>query len=238
MFLKCASEYSWVCMSSPAQTFQGRPHAIAPAWHTCCVLAMLAVFSRLLAYLGLGSSTPKLGHLLLFSIVIAFEWTVFAFTLWNSSSTFVGYVARVVRNPRSLLLDIPAALLLVAVSFLVAPVVVRVLRHAGWASLEGMRPRNALEVVLWIVASLSAGICEETIFRGYLQQQFSAWIGHGSIGVFGQAVMFGLAHGYQGWKNMVLVFVLGCIFGAFVVLRKGLRANMIAHAGADILSAF
>jgi len=32
--------------------------------------------------------------------------------------------------------------------------------------------------------------------------------------------------------------VWGCIFGAFVWWRKGLRANMIAHAALDSLSAF
>lgn len=199
---------------------------------------MLAIFSWLSAYLKMGSATPKLGHVLLFPIVIAFEWTVLAFTLWESNTAFVGYVGCAFRNPRSLLLDIPVALLLSAISFLVAPVMFRALGQTGWASLEGMRPRNGLEIAVWIVMALSAGVCEETVFRGYLQQQFFGWTRHASVGVFGQAVVFGLSHGYQAWKNMVLVFVLGCIYGVFVPLRKGLRANMLAHAGVDILSAF
>lgn len=115
---------------------------------------------------------------------------------------------------------------------------VRILGQTGWVSLEGMRPHNGLEIAAWIVTAMSAGICEETVFRGYLQQQISGWTGHVVIGVLGQATVFGLCHVYQGWKNMVLIFVLGCVFGAFAVLRKGLRANMIAHAGVDILGAF
>lgn len=50
--------------------------------------------------------------------------------------------------------------------------------------------------------------------------------------------MFGLVHGYQGWKNMSLVFVIGGIFGTAAFLRRGLRANMIAHATMDALAAF
>jgi len=211
---------------------------IAPVWHTCCVLAMLAMFSVLSAYLRMGSSRPRLRHLLLYSIAIAFEWAVFAFILWKSNNVFTSYVARVFQDPRSLLLDIPAAVLLSAISILIAPLMVRVLGQTGWVSMEGMRPNNGLEIAAWIVAAISAGIVEETVFRGYLQQQFTGWTGHLTIGILGQSAIFGLAHGYQGWKNMTLIFALGCIFGAFVRLRKGLRANMIAHAGVDILAAF
>ena len=37
---------------------------------------------------------------------------------------------------------------------------------------------------------------------------------------------------------MALIFVWGYVFGAFVCWRKGLRANMIAHAALDSLAAF
>ena len=42
-------------------------------------------------------------------------------------------------------------------------------------------------------------------------------------------------HAYQGPKKMVLIAVWGCVFGLFVWLRKGLRANMLAHAVIDLL---
>ena len=35
-------------------------------------------------------------------------------------------------------------------------------------------PHGGLEITLWIALSVTAGICEETIFRGYLQRQFIA----------------------------------------------------------------
>lgn len=212
--------------------------AVAPPWHTCCVVAMLAMFAGLSVYVRMGSSHPRVGHLLLYSIAIVFEWAVFAVSLWNSHAAFGSYVARVFENPRSLWLDILVALLLCAIVFLLEPIMVRVLGRTGWVSLEGMRPNNGLEIVAWIVAAISAGISEETVFRGYLQQQFTAWTGHVSVGILGQAAIFGLVHEYEGWKNVALIFVLGGILGVFARLRKGLRANMIAHTSMDILSAF
>jgi membrane protease YdiL (CAAX protease family) len=172
------------------------------------------------------------------SIVIAFEWLLVAFIAWKSDAAFVHYFLRVARNPRSLPVDILVALLLSVLSFLVPLVIVRVLGSADWPSLEGMRQHSILEIAEWIAASLTAGICEEIIFRGYLLQQVSAWTGSATIGVCCQAAVFGIWHGYQGWKNIVLIVALASLYGAFAVWRKGLRANMIAHAVVDILSAF
>jgi uncharacterized protein len=236
-FLETCYRAFRVHMNSLAQEPHGLD-SIAPAWHTCCLLAILAVFSVLSAYLRMGSAAPRVSHLLLFPVVMAFEWTTFFFALWRSNRAFADYLARAVRNSRALLLDVPIALLLSAISFLLEPAMARILGQTGWASLGGMYPRNALETVLWIAMALSAGVCEEAIFRGYLQQQFSAWTGRVSVGVLVQAVCFGLAHAYQARKNIALIFVLGCIFGIFAVWRKGLRANMIAHALVDVLSAF
>src|ERR1700756_3637438 len=44
-------------------------------------------------------------------------------------------------------------------------------------------PQSQLEVFLWILTSITAGVCEEIIFRGYFQRQFSAWTGNVAAGV-------------------------------------------------------
>ena len=206
--------------------------------HTICMLALLAMFSGLSVYLRMGSTTARVSHLPLYLIVTAFEWVLFAFSLWHSDVTFGGYVARVLRNPRSLLWDIPVALVLCAVLLLIALVITRISGPAGWATTQGMLPSNRGEIAVWIAMSISAGICEETVFRGYFQQQISAWSRHVAIGIVGQALVFGVAHAYQGWKKVALIFVWGCVFGVFAWLRKGLRANIMAHAALDIFSAF
>jgi membrane protease YdiL (CAAX protease family) len=211
------------------------PVPIAPVWHTCCLLAVVAAFGGFFVYARAASGAPGVGHIELYTVGIAFEWATFAICLWHTDVAFAGYVARSWKNPRTLLWDIPVAAILVGVLLTVAPVVVRVLGSAGFASTQGMLPANRVEVALWIVLAISAGICEETVFRGYLQQQLSGWTGSVAIGALGQGVIFGMVHAYQGPKKVALIAVWGCVFGLFVWLRKGLRANMIGHAVIDLL---
>jgi membrane protease YdiL (CAAX protease family) len=225
-------------MVFPAEVRQ-TPKPIAPVWHTCCLLLVLGLISAHGVYLRMESAHPRVGHLAMYTMLIATEWALFALSLWRSDTAFAGYVARVVHNPRSLLWDIPVAIVLCAVLlFVVTPLITRVLWKTGWSSSTGIAPHGAAEIALWFAVCISAGICEETVFRGYLQQQIAGWTGNDFIGLFGQAAIFGLCHAYQGWHNVALISVWGCVFGAFVYWRKGLRANMIAHTVLDSLAAF
>jgi membrane protease YdiL (CAAX protease family) len=221
---------------SDAGLLQNRP--LAPAWHTGCVLTLQGVFSGLLIYLRIGSTASRAGHIAAYSIVIAFEWALFALCLWHPGIAIGGHVGRAPWRPRSLLRDVSAALFLSALLLLATPVIVHILGPGGWDSTQGMVPKNGLESATWIMMSITAGICEETVFRGYLQAQVSGWTGLTGLGILVQAIAFSLSHAYQGWKPMALIFVWGCAFGAVAWWRKGLRANMIAHAAIDTLSAF
>lgn len=211
------------------------PAPIAPVWHTCCLMALVAAFGGFFVYARALSGAPRIGHIRLYTGSIAFEWATFGVCLWHTDATFTGYVARAWKTPRALLWDIPMAAILAGVLLLIAPVIVRALGSAGWASTQGMLPANGVEVALWIVLATSAGICEETVFRGYLQQQLSGWTGSVTAGILGQGVIFGAVHAYQGPKKVALITVWGCIFGLFAWWRQGLRPNMLAHAAIDML---
>jgi hypothetical protein len=80
---------------------------------------------------------------------------------------------------------------------------------------------------------VTAGFCEEFIFRGYLLKQFYAITGSDAAAVAIQAVCFGIAHSYQGVKSMVTITVYGALFGILAVYRKSLRPGMIQHAMQD-----
>jgi uncharacterized protein len=235
-FFKVCYRIFQIHMNSSAQELQRRS-SIAPAWHTFCLLAILAIFSVFSAYVRMGSPAPRLRHLLLFPVIIAFEWTTFLFALWRSNRTFADYLLAQlgILAPSSWMFRLRCCSL--PSRFCSRQSWSASWGQTGWASLEGMRPHSALEIALWIAMALSAGICEEVVFCGYLQQ-FSAWTESVSVGTFAQAACFGLVHAYQAWKNIALIFVLGCVLGVFAVWRKNLRANMIAHALVDIVSAF
>jgi membrane protease YdiL (CAAX protease family) len=101
-------------------------------------------------------------------------------------------------------------------------------------TVDSLLPQSLLEILIWIATSITAGICEEMAFRGYLQRQFQALSGNVAIAVLGQGLVFGLFHAYQGWKNVIVISVLGALFGALAAWRRNLRANIIVHAWADI----
>ena len=89
---------------------------------------------------------------------------------------------------------------------------------------------------LWVGVSLAAGVCEEIVFRGYLQRQLTAMTGHAGIAILLQAIIFGVGHGYQGWKPMITISAVGFILGVLAWWRGNLRAGMIAHTALDLLA--
>ena len=97
-------------------------------------------------------------------------------------------------------------------------------------------PRGPVEVTLWIALSLSAGFCEETVFRGYLQRQFAALTRSRPAGLLLQGLLFGIAHGYQGIGAMVRITLFGLLYGGLALWRGSLRPGMAAHAWSDVYS--
>jgi len=93
--------------------------------------------------------------------------------------------------------------------------------------------RGAFEIAVWIAVSLSAGFCEELIFRGYLQHQFSALTGRIWLGVLLQAIVFGLIHP-RGWRAVVVISLLGILYGTLAAWRKNLRPGILAHGWSDL----
>jgi membrane protease YdiL (CAAX protease family) len=91
-------------------------------------------------------------------------------------------------------------------------------------------PHTWIGLLVFIALSITAGFVEEIIFRGYLQRQIAALSGNIYVGLFASAIIFGAAHGYEGGRRMVLICVLGLMFGVLAWLRKGLRPGMIGHA--------
>lgn len=211
------------------------PAPVAPVWHTCCLVGVGAAFAGFFVYADAASGAPGIGRLPLYVAAIAFEWITFALCLWRTDAAFKASVARGWESPRAFLVDVFMAATLTAALLGIALAAGRILGPGGWGSVRGMLPASRLEIAVWIVMALSAGICEETVFRGYLQQQLSGWTGSVTVGILGQGVIFGLGHAYQGPKKMVLIGTWGCVFGVFAWLRKGLRPNMLAHAAIDLL---
>lgn len=83
--------------------------------------------------------------------------------------------------------------------------------------------------------SATAGITEELLYRGfllaYLSVFFPVW-----LAVLLSAVIFGVAHAYQGPKGMVQVTFLGAAFAIMYVSSGSLLLPIVAHIAVDVLN--
>jgi uncharacterized protein len=137
-------------------------------------------------------------------------------------------------NGREILRDLGIAALFWGV-FLIADRGINGLLGQGHEkSVNILLPRTMLEVLVWIVTCVSAGFCEEYVFRGYVQRQLLALSRNTWVAVVGQGLVFGLMHAYQGWHPVVVISILGMLFGGLAAWRKTLRIGMVAHAWADV----
>jgi membrane protease YdiL (CAAX protease family) len=221
----------------------GERQLLAPLWHTAVVLFVLIGAS-------LGGSHgvhPLSAHSKLpqYLWTMAWEWVLAGFV-------YLGVRKRLKlreliggrwANAEDVLIDltIAAGFWLMAIAVLGAGAKLMRLDQAG--KFDSMRqqlgfliPGTTLELLVWFCLSTTAGICEEIIFRGYLQRQFAAFTGSMLAGILLSAVVFGASHGYEGGPRMLLVGIYGLMFGLLAWWRKSLRPGMIAHAWHDAIS--
>jgi len=133
--------------------------------------------------------------------------------------------------------DLGIALLFWIIALLVLGGVAQLLHYQRMGpNIRFLAPQGPIEIVLWIAVSVTAGICEETIFRGYLQKQLIAWTANVPAGVLLSAAAFGAGHIYQGAKATVVIGVYGLLFGILAQLRKSLRPGMMTHALHDTVT--
>jgi membrane protease YdiL (CAAX protease family) len=104
---------------------------------------------------------------------------------------------------------------------------------AGLETIKALAPHSGAEFICWVALSITAGFCEELVFRGYLQKQLFAFTGKIWLAVALQAMLFGFIHLYQSWRGAVSITVYGVLFGVLAVMRKSLRPGMIQHALQD-----
>jgi membrane protease YdiL (CAAX protease family) len=96
-----------------------------------------------------------------------------------------------------------------------------------------LAPANGFEIAAWGFLCLIVGFSEELVFRGYLQSQGIALLRNIPITVLLTSLVFGAAHGYQGFRGMCIITIYGALFSCITLLRRNLFPGMIAHAWHD-----
>jgi membrane protease YdiL (CAAX protease family) len=224
-------------IGSPMPVIDRRP--IAPLWHTVLLVLLIAGTS----WLGTrhtSSGGLRRAHLETYLLTLLWEWALAGFTFWGlrlRETSLRKLVGEWRSGFRGWMIDLGGALLfwIMAMTVLVAVGVLLRLGHMENAQkkLAELAPQSLAEMGLWIILSCSAGICEEFVFRGYLQQQFSRMSGRVWVGVIASSLLFGAAHGYEGLSGMIAITLFGAMFSMLAIRSRGLKMGMIAHAWHD-----
>jgi uncharacterized protein len=97
-------------------------------------------------------------------------------------------------------------------------------------------PRSATEFVFYILLALTAGLCEEFIFRGFvIGALFRAGLSSWEV-VLLSSLMFGVAHLYQGKSGSLGTGILGTLFAGVRIAYHSLLPVVIWHAVLDIVA--
>jgi uncharacterized protein len=98
-------------------------------------------------------------------------------------------------------------------------------------------PRNARHMKWFAGVSVTAGICEELLMRGYLMAYIDHYFGLAAA-VIVSSLVFGLGHLYQGAAGVLKTTIAGLVVAGLYVLSGSLWLPMLLHAFVDLNAGF
>jgi membrane protease YdiL (CAAX protease family) len=206
----------------------------------------IAPFERWAYRANAGASRKFLGY----AVTILYLWAL------AGIAVRIDGLARLLISPGPAAAWLPAAVLVgpalavvVTAYFLFALLpLIQSLRGTRWrrayqlairhelARIPGMVPNNSAERAAWIAISLTAGICEEILFRGFLirflYESASALPIAAALAV--SCLCFGLAHVYLGPKGALNAAIGGFSYGCLFLLSGSLIPSILLHALVDL----
>src|SRR5258708_17559683 len=96
---------------------------------------------------------------------------------------------------------------------------------------ERLVPRSNRELVPFLALAVTAGLCEEFLYRGFAMAVIArAGLPTGLV-ILVSSVLFGLAHLYQGRAGFVSTMVLGLLFAISRAALGSLLPLIVWHTG-------
>ena len=221
---------------------------IAPVWHSVLFIAIFAGLS----YGGTRRTATGGGHAHwpIYLETVVMQWLLVGYIAWGlrmRGRKMRDLIGGRWDSAQAFFLDVA-----IAIGFFLANLILRAivlgtllalnhgLRNTATQGLQNVAktigPQSVWELLLFMAVAVTAGICEEIMFRGYLQQQIGSWTRSTTLGVGLSAVLFCAGHAYQGWFFALQVGILGLMLGILAAWRKSLRPGILAHGMQDVIS--
>lgn len=103
--------------------------------------------------------------------------------------------------------------------------------------LQAVLPHDSRELHTFYALSLTAGICEELLYRGFIFVYL-----HSVFGVIPAVILsslvFAVGHTYQGLSGILKTATVGLIMAGLLLLTGSLWAPMLLHAVLDVNSGY
>jgi uncharacterized protein len=181
-------------------------------------------------------------RLSLYCSTIAFQWIATAVAAWRAWAH--GFTAT------QLGLAVPNRLKLLVITVLGAALIVTLqwlnLRRMGrstsplrgplQALAERILPQSTMELIPFFALAVTAGLCEEFLYRGFAM----AVLTRSGLPTFAvvilSAILFGMAHLYQGRSGFVSTTLLGILLGVSRAALGSLVPVVAWHMGVDVVA--
>jgi membrane protease YdiL (CAAX protease family) len=109
-------------------------------------------------------------------------------------------------------------------------------RGALQAIAERILPQSAVELLPYLALAITAGLCEEFLYRGFAMAALSrAGLPVWTV-VLLSSVLFGLAHVYQGRGGLVSTLVVGTVLGTGRIAYDSLVPVIFWHSAIDVVA--
>jgi membrane protease YdiL (CAAX protease family) len=193
------------------------------------------------AFRRLSQSDPAWARWWLWALNIVELWWLVAFgaAIWMTSGRSWTSLGFTVPDGWRLWASIALVLLLAAYFVYAIAAIVRSpdarasLRKQFSGELATVLPQTQTEMYWFGGAALTAGFCEEFLFRGYFIWVFTPWLGWWGAAALSLAI-FAIAHIYQGWNGVFRVGIVGAGFTLVVAISGSLWPAIALHALIDL----
>ena len=107
---------------------------------------------------------------------------------------------------------------------------------AALKSFSYLFPATWTERRWWVFLSITAGVCEETLFRGFMLHYLHVfpWTLNLTLALLISSVIFGYNHLYQGAGGVAGTAIAGFLFGLLFLLTGNLLLPIVFHGVMDL----